>query len=115
MVRRSVLFFFHLILSAVVAVSQNSSSTNHPMQDMPGMQGMSDSAKPATSRNSAPDSDQGMALAMHSMESHHLDMGPHMKMTALRPVQPGDEQRAQAVVEAARKAADRYKDYRVAL
>ena len=57
----------------------------------------------------------GSAHAMQSMEGHHMDMGPHMKMTALRDPQPGDEDKANQVVEAARKAADRYKDYKVAL
>jgi hypothetical protein len=42
-------------------------------------------------------------------------MAGHMEMTALRPVQPGDRQRAAAIVVAARKAADPYKDYRKAL
>jgi hypothetical protein len=52
---------------------------------------------------------------MHSMESRHMDMGPHMKMTDLRPLQPGDEERATEVVDAARKVAAQYEDYRVAL
>ncbi len=51
---------------------------------------------------------------MHSMEGH-MDMGPHMKMTALRPAKPGDAERAQAVVEAARKASEKYIDYHAAL
>ncbi|HVO81633.1 MAG TPA: hypothetical protein VMT28_12940 [Terriglobales bacterium] len=55
------------------------------------------------------------AHAMQSMESHHMDMGPHMKMTALRETQPGDQDKANQVVEAARKAAERYRDYKVAL
>jgi len=42
-------------------------------------------------------------------------MGGHMTMTALRPAQPGDRQRADAIVAAARKAADQYTDYRKAL
>ena len=42
-------------------------------------------------------------------------MGGHMSMTALRPVQPGDQQRADAVVTAARKFAEGYTDYRKAL
>jgi len=52
--------------------------------------------------------------AMHSMEGH-MDMGPHMKMTELRKPQPGDGQRAQKIVEGARKAAEKYLDYHVAL
>jgi hypothetical protein len=72
------------------------------MKDMPGM----DMGKDA-------DSEAG-AHAMHSMEGH-MDMGPHMKMTALRPPKPGDAERAQQVVEAARRASEKYTDYHVAL
>ncbi len=57
----------------------------------------------------------GSAHAMEAMEGHHMDMGPHMKMTALRDLKPGDEEKAAQVVDAARKAAEKYKDYRVAL
>ena len=52
--------------------------------------------------------------AMHSMEGH-MDMGPHMKMTALREPKPGDAARADKVAEAARKASEKYKDYQAAL
>jgi hypothetical protein len=52
--------------------------------------------------------------AMHSMEGH-MDMGPHMKMTALRPLQPGDNERAQKVADTARGVMEKYKDYHVAL
>src|ERR1041385_2788084 len=31
----------------------------------------------------------GEAHAMHFMEDRHMDMGPHMKMTALRTFKPG--------------------------
>jgi len=41
--------------------------------------------------------------------------GKHMEMTALRPIQPGDQQRAAAIVAAARKVMDQYTDYRKAL
>lgn len=57
----------------------------------------------------------GAEHAMHSMESRHMDMGPHMKMTTLRPESSGDAERAAKVVEAARTAAERYQDYHVAL
>jgi hypothetical protein len=42
-------------------------------------------------------------------------MPGHMEMTSLRPMRPGDKQRAAAIVAAARKAADPYKDYKKAL
>ena len=43
------------------------------------------------------------------------EMAGHMEMTSLRPLRPGDKQRAAEIVAAARKAADPYKDYRKAL
>jgi hypothetical protein len=42
-------------------------------------------------------------------------MGEHMTLTDLRPIQPGDRQRANAIVAAARKFANRYTDYHRAL
>jgi hypothetical protein len=77
---------------------QDMSSMNMSgMQDMPGM------------------NSDGSAHAMHSMEDHHMDMGPHMKMTTLRDLKPGDQEKADQVVEAARRAADKYQDYKAAL
>lgn len=74
--------------------------------DMSNMKGMS---------NSDEKEDAGAgAHAVHSMEGH-MDMGPHMNMTALRQPRPGDGDRAQEVVEAARKAVEKYKDFHVAL
>jgi hypothetical protein len=54
------------------------------------------------------------AHVMNSMEGH-MDMGPHMKMTALRQSKPGDAARAQQIAEEARKAAAKYTDYHSAL
>jgi hypothetical protein len=42
-------------------------------------------------------------------------MSGHMHMTALRPIQPGDQQKADAVAAAAKQAMAPYKDYRKAL
>jgi hypothetical protein len=70
-----------------------------PQNDMPGMDMNND----------------GSEHAMHSMETRHMDMGAHMKMTALREPRPGDQQRAEQVVESARAAAEKYKDYKTAL
>jgi len=58
---------------------------------------------------------EGGDSAIHAMEGHHMDMGPHMKMTNLRPLQPGDRDTAEQVVEAARTVAAKYQDYKVAL
>ena len=67
------------------------------MHDMPGM------------------GNDGSAHAMRSMEGHHMDMGPHMKMTTLRDLKPGDQEKADQVVADARKVAEKYMDYKVAL
>lgn len=42
-------------------------------------------------------------------------MAGHMKVTPLLPAQPGDEEKAKAVVAAAKATMERYKDYRKAL
>jgi hypothetical protein len=57
----------------------------------------------------------GSAHAMLSMADRKMDMGPHMKMTTLRDLKPGDQEKADQVVTAARKAAEKYTDYEVAL
>lgn len=51
----------------------------------------------------------GASAAMHTEE-----MSPHMKMTHLRDLRPGDQERGDQIVDAARKALERYKDYQVA-
>ena len=62
-----------------------------------------------------PQSDDGMDHAMHAMSHRHLDMGPHMKMTAMRPLRAGDQQRADQIVEAAKHVMQHYADYHEAL
>ena len=57
----------------------------------------------------------GASQVDHSMSTHHMDMGSHMKMTATRPLQPGDQEKARQIVEAARRVCEKYKDYKVAL
>ena len=57
-----------------------------------------------------------LSAATDSMShGHHHEMGPHMHMSALRDPQPGDQEKAQKVVEQARQAMEKYKDYKVAL
>jgi hypothetical protein len=53
--------------------------------------------------------------AMESMQHHHMDMGPHVRMSALRDARPGDAERAAQVVERARVVAQKYNDYHTAL
>lgn len=107
-----------LCLATAFSFAQNSSNSmngmngmNMPGHDMSQMPGHDMSNMPGQ----GPSDDASGAQAVHSMEGHHMDMGPHMKMTALRPLQPGDEERAQKVVIAARAVMEKYKDYHTAL
>jgi hypothetical protein len=74
-----------------------------------------DKAGAQIDRNLPPPDAQDLESATRMMSLHHMQMGPHMKMTALRPAQPGDRERAQRVVDDARKAMAKYRDYHVAL
>jgi hypothetical protein len=53
-------------------------------------------------------------LTAKSMAEPATDADPHMSMTKLRPPRPGDQARADAIVAAAKKTAERYRDYRKA-
>ena len=85
-----------LCLAGAICFAQQDSPQNVQGMNMPGHDMSQMSGK-----DSGADSDASMP-AMHSMEGHHMDMGPHMKMTALRTPQSGDAGKAQQVVETAR-------------
>ena len=78
------------------APRQTSKMSSMPMPDMKGM------------------NNDGSAHAMLSMSDREMDMGAHMKMTTLRDLKPGDQEKADQVVAAARAAAEKYTDYKVA-
>jgi hypothetical protein len=105
--------FILFCLAGTLCFGQQNSSQDMKGMDMPGHD-MSQMSGHDTSPASGEDSDASMH-AMNSMEGHHMDMGPHMKMTALRTSQPGDAEKAQKIVETARGVMEKYKDYHVAL
>jgi hypothetical protein len=117
--RVCLLISLFLLAAATWAQQPTGSSAPSGRQSMPGMD-MPDHDKsnmkdvPMGADKDADKDSDASAHAMHSMEGH-MDMGPHMKMTALRSAKPGDAARAQEVVEGARKAAEKYVDYHVAL
>src|SRR5260370_6491338 len=104
------------LLFASMAWGQQQSPQNGHDMDMSahGMSNMQMKDMPMDTEKDTDKESDASAHAMHSMEEH-MDMGPHMKMTALRPAKPGDAARARQVLEAARKASEKYVDYRVAL
>src|SRR5580698_2192091 len=79
-----------IVLTALPA-QQDQQMGNMPGMDMSGMGDMSN---------------MGPSMAA---------MAGHMHMTPLRPKQPGDEEKAKAVVAEAKATMERYKDYRKAL
>jgi len=104
------------IVMSVLLCSVAWGQTQSAPQSMPGMSGhdMSNMKDmPMSADKDAADPDAS-THAMGSMEGH-MDMGPHMKMTALRKPNPGDAERAQKVAEIARKVAENYTDYHKAL
>jgi hypothetical protein len=106
-----------LVLLRSIAIAQNQSGDMSGM-DMSHMSGEARTAGEVQTKDmhDMPGmGSDGSAMAMHSMESHHMDMGPHMKMTVLHVPQPGDKARADQIVQAARTVAEKYKDYKVAL
>ena len=99
-----------LLFSALTtALQAQASQQDH---SMPGMD-KSQSGPSSDSHEMSATGDD--ASAMHAMEHRHMNMGPHMKMTELRPLKPGDKEKADRVVQAARAAAEKYKDYKTAL
>jgi hypothetical protein len=98
-----------LFLAGALAFAQQNSA-----QDMKGMSMPGHDMSQMSGPDSKEDSDASMH-AMQSMEGHHMDMGPHMKMTALRTPQPGDAEKAAKIVLLARGVMETYKDYHVAL
>jgi acyl dehydratase len=66
---------------------------------------------------SATDDMRGMDMSgdMKDMGPSMAAMAGHMYVTALRPRQPGDEEKARAVVAQVRAAIERYRDYHKAL
>src|ERR1700733_516548 len=109
--RDRIVVLISLFLFATLAWSQQPDPGVQP--SMPGMD-MSGHNMSNMQMKDMPMGDKDSDASLHSMEGH-IDMGPHMKMTALRPAKPGDAARAQEVAESARKASEKYTDYRTAL
>ncbi len=79
-------------------------------QEMTGM----DHAQMAGMNDAEMDGEHEMSDAVPSMSHKHMDMGPHMKMTALRPPNTADQQHANQIVRELRDAIEKYQDVSVA-
>jgi hypothetical protein len=135
---RRILALFLLTLFALLPLRAQEQKSQHdiPTGDKPASSAPVDAphgaSQPSTDTfpekpNAAPDmsampmpdlkgmNNDGSAHAMLSMSERSMDMGPHMKMTTLRDLKTGDQEKANQVVAAARQAAEKYTDYKVAL
>ena len=121
--RKRIVFFTAILMCSVAwGQTQSAPAGSAPsggQQSMPGMDmsGHDTSKMPMKDMPMGSDKDAESDAGTHVMNSMegHMDMGPHMKMTDLRPSKPGDAARARQVAEAARKAAEKYTDYHTAL
>src|SRR6202050_3344725 len=120
--RERILFLISIFGLAIVAWGQQppagSNTQPNTQQSMPGMDMSGHDMSNMKGMSMGADKDDkdadASAHVMHSMEGH-MNMGPHMKMTPLRAVKPGDGERAEQVVAAARKVSAKYMDYHLAL
>ena len=98
-----------LISSIALSTALPGHARQQQMSNMPGMARMStDGAGHACDDMS---SMGGMSVMGESMAA----MANHMCITPLRPKQPGDEERAKALVAAVRASIEKYKDYKKAI
>jgi hypothetical protein len=114
-IRRTAMIFATAIFLLASQAPARAQEQEEPQQtkepgpdDMPGMD-MNEMQRDAGSH---PDASQS---AHEAMSGHHMEMNAHMFMTALRPEDSADDQRAAAIVVTVRNAIEKYKDYRVAL
>jgi len=89
---------------AAAPAHQDRPSGGHEMSSMGGMDIEHDAS-----------GEQGMNAATQTMSSHHMEMGRHLKITELRSLLPGDQEKANRVVQEARQVMQKYQDYRAAL
>ena len=109
------MFYMVFALFCCSALAQSQSSM--PGMDMSGFDAATRDREmqDVQDMHDVPSMDEGNASAIHSMAGRHMDMGPHMKMTTLRAMKAGDQEKADQVVEAARAVAEKYQDYKTAL
>jgi hypothetical protein len=100
-----------------IARAQNSASKPSPSaSDAPSSQGAA-GADMSDMQVESEQNPEAAKAANDAMDMSDMDMAsnPHMFMTELQPKQPGDERRAEEIVEILGKSIAKYKDYKVAL
>jgi hypothetical protein len=110
-----VLFFSLLLLALVVAVAainETPGQSQKPAEPMAGMPGMA--VTTADPSGNPCDQMAGMA-GMNVMGESMTAMANHMCVTPMRTPQPGDDEKAKAVIAQVRAVMEKYKDYKKAV
>jgi hypothetical protein len=96
--------------------AQNSASKPSSASDAPPSQGAA-GADMSDMQQESDQNPEAAKAANDAMDMSNMDMSanPHMFMTELQPKQPGDDRRAEEIVEILGKSIAKYKDYKVAL
>jgi len=108
---RAVCLFFLFSTATLAQQSQASHTPQLQTQSSQGSMAGMDMDDMQHDSQANPDA----ARAANDAMSGDMDMNPHMYMTALRPENPADDQRAQEILDILTPAIAKYKDYRVAL
>jgi hypothetical protein len=100
-----------IVLATLPRLRAQQNPAQTQTKDQSGMTGMNMGDTQHDS-NSSP---QDAVTANEQMSEMHMDMGPHMRMTAAWPPSPDDEKRAEAIIGELKPAIEKYKDYQAAL
>jgi len=100
-------------IAAALLFAPLAARAQQPAGDTSEMQRETDQYPEAA--KAANDAMSGMSGMSGDMSHMDMSANPHMFMTELAPKQPGDDRRAQEIVEILSKSIAKYKDYKLAL
>jgi hypothetical protein len=108
--------FAAVTFAPAASCAQNSANKPSSASDAPPSQGAASADMPDMQHESEQNPEAAKA-ANDAMDMSDMDMSanPHMFMTELQAKQPGDDRRAEEIVEILGKSIAKYKDYKVAL
>jgi hypothetical protein len=103
--------FAAVTFAPAASCAQNSANKPSSASDAPPSQGAASADMPDMQH----ESEQNPEAAKAANDAMDMSANPHMFMTELQAKQPGDDRRAEEIVEILGKSIAKYKDYKVAL
>jgi hypothetical protein len=107
----AIAFLVFLSLRLPAQQPSQGQSQSPGQDDMGGM----DMSKMGHMHDDAAENPDASRSANDSMSHEHMEMSAHMFMTALRPSNTDDEERAEQILATLRPSIEKYKDYRAAI